>query len=226
MPENQIEQVLLDRIDNVLATLKTIAATYDSNRNSPPEELARFQEACAATVSLGNQFYGAESVQMREMLSAVEGLRAINRYPGVMDGRISQVLTGFLANLNQEIRLGLLRDIAQQAAGEVLGDFVVLADSAFSTGQKDVAAVLASAALEDALKRKATGLGIQTEDKELSSVVNALKAKGFLQGAEGKIVQGFVTLRNRALHADWQKITGPDVASLLGYLKTFLADRM
>ena len=37
-------------------------------------------------------------------------------------------------------------------------------------GQKDVAAVLASAAFEDAMKRKATALGLTVDGKELSEI--------------------------------------------------------
>ncbi|HJZ05883.1 MAG TPA: hypothetical protein VJ327_08590 [Patescibacteria group bacterium] len=159
---------------------------------------------------------------MDEFLKTVEGIRNINRYPGAMDGRIAVVLHGFLANLGREIQAGLLIRLAESAAAEVLGDFVVLADNAMTAGQKDVAAVLASAALEDVLKRKATVLGIAAEDEDLAAVVNALKAKAVFQGAEAKIVSSFVALRNRAMHAQWDKITGPDVASLVGYLKSSL----
>lgn len=220
-PNQTLMTAIATRIDELLPRLGRFPLDYDSNRSSQ-QELAAFQECCAATVSIGNSVYGVASVQMDEFLKTVEGIRNINRYPGAMDGRIAVVLHGFLANLGREIQAGLLIRLAESAAAEVLGDFVVLADNAMTAGQKDVAAVLASAALEDVLKRKATVLGIAAEDEDLAAVVNALKAKAVLLGAEAKIVSSFVALRNRAMHAQWDKITGPDVASLVGYLKSTL----
>jgi len=217
-----VENTILTRIDELLSRLCQFSPNPDSSRGSQQQELAAFQECYAATVSIGNSVYGLSSVQMEELLKTVEGLRSINRYPGAMDGRIAVVLHGFLTNLKHEIQKGLLIKLAESAAAEVLGDFVVLADKALTADQKDVAAVLASAALEDLFKRKATELGIATDDEELATVVNALKAKSFFKGAEAKIVSSFVGLRNRAMHAQWDKISGPDVASLVGYLKTFL----
>jgi hypothetical protein len=67
-------------------------------------------------------------------------------------------------------------------SGEVLGDFVSLARSALGEGYKDVAAVLACAALEDALKRFATSKGLAVAGKELQEVVNALKSAGHVVG--------------------------------------------
>jgi len=53
--------------------------------------------------------------------------------------------------------------------------FVLLAKSALENNQKDVAAVLASAALEDALKRYASLHGLDVAGKEMQDVINALK---------------------------------------------------
>ena len=59
--------------------------------------------------------------------------------------------------------------------------FVLLAKSALENNQKDVAAVLASAALEDALKRYASLHGLDVAGKEMQDVINALKQKVWCQ---------------------------------------------
>lgn len=189
------------------------------------EVLAGFQECYAGATGIASAIFGPEGIQLREVLSATEGLRSINRTPGVMDARIAVIVQGFLVNVRCEIETGLLTNIVAQGVGAALGDFVALASQAHDAGQKDVAAVLASAALEDAFKRKAESLGLDVENKDLSDVVNALKTKSFFQGAEARIVSLYVTLRNSAMHAEWNKISGPDGASLIGYMKTFLVQR-
>jgi len=60
---------------------------------------------------------------------------------------------------------GYLFRVETTLSGEIFGDFVVAAKAALSDGQKDVAAVLACAALEDALKRFGRLKGLQVEDK-------------------------------------------------------------
>ena len=214
-----IQQAVRDRLAVVISALQKIPDSYNASSASTT---AQFQEYCAATVSMGNEVYGQDSVQMRELLSAVEGLRSINRTPGVMDGKIAKVLIGFMKNLQSEIESGLLSNIATRVAGEVLGDFLDLADSAFSANEKDVAAVLASAALEDALKRVAIKNEIDVDDKDMSEVINALKAGGVVKGPQAKIVQSYVKLRNKAFHADWEKIDKESVNSLIGFTEQFL----
>jgi hypothetical protein len=51
-------------------------------------------------------------------------------------------------------------------------------------GNKDVAAVLACAALEDALKRYATLNDLDVQDQSMQQVVGALKSKGLVSGAQ------------------------------------------
>jgi hypothetical protein len=110
-------------------------------------------------------------------------------------------------------------------SGEVLGDFVSLARSALGEGYKDVAAVLACAALEDALKRFATSKGLAVAGKELQEVVNALKSAGHVVGAQKTLLDAMPRIRNLALHAEWSKLSGPDVNSVLGFVEQFLLSK-
>jgi hypothetical protein len=107
-------------------------------------------------------------------------------------------------------------------SGEIFGDFIGLAKEALSNDKKDVAAVLACAALEDALKRYAVSQGISVDGKEMSDVVNALKSKGLVGGAQKSLLDTMPKIRNFAMHADWNKITSQDVGSVIGFVEQFL----
>ena len=61
-------------------------------------------------------------------------------------------------------------------SGEVFGDFVASAKAALNEGHHSVAAVLACAALEDALKRLAKLNGLSVDGQTMEDVVNALKS--------------------------------------------------
>lgn len=82
--------------------------------------------------------------------------------------------------------------------------------------------VLACAALEDALKRVAIKENLNVDDKDMSDVINALKTKGVIKGAQVPIVQSYVKLRNKAFHAEWDKIDKESVSSVIGFTEQFI----
>jgi hypothetical protein len=182
-------------------------------------------EGCfAGTLTIFEAIYGGGSQQTKSLLEVRKSFSKTPYSSTYEVLSLAGALRGMLMNVKEEIQLGLVRSIANEAAGVVIGDLVGLARAQLREGYKDVAAVLASAALEDALKRKAHELGINPEGKSLDVVINALKAKGFLKGAQAGIVSSYTKLRNAAMHADWAKIDSADVGALLGFLEPFLTE--
>jgi hypothetical protein len=94
-----------------------------------------------------------------------------------------------------------------------------------SEGHKDVAAVLACAALEDALKRFATANAIEVGEKTIQEVVNALKSSGLVSGAQKSLLDAMPRIRNYAMHADWAKLSEPDVSRVIGFVEQFLLSK-
>ena len=107
-------------------------------------------------------------------------------------------------------------------SGEIYGDFVALAKTALAEGAKDVAAVLACAALEDALKRFALMNRLPVSDKVMQEVVNALKARGLVGGAQKSLLDAMPKIRDYAMHANWDKINPQDVGSVIGFVEQLL----
>ncbi|MGJ7610112.1 MULTISPECIES: DUF4145 domain-containing protein [unclassified Variovorax] len=117
---------------------------------------------------------------------------------------------------------GYVFNVELRVSGEIFGDFVGLAKTALAEGKKDVAAVLACAALEDALKRYAQANGLNVDGKTMQDVVGALKGAGYVSGAQKSLLDTMPRIRNMALHADWEKLTEPDVSSVIGFVEQFL----
>jgi hypothetical protein len=73
--------------------------------------------------------------------------------------------------------------------------------------QKDVAAVLASAALEDCLEKYATLHGQNVDGKSMQEIVGTLKAKGLVSGAQKTLREPRVfaveAFKCPAAHAYW-----------------------
>ena len=180
------------------------------------------ENAFMGTVGVMEILYGGSSPQVKALQDGKKSALSTQYGASYQMYLLGHTVKGALQNVLQEIDAGLVTTLANQAAGEVFGDLVALAKSAHQAGHKTVAAVLACAALEDSLKRKAGELGISTTGKTLDSVVNALKAASFFKGPQAAIVGSYVKLRNSAMHADWDKIESSDVGSLIGFLEPFL----
>jgi hypothetical protein len=136
-----------------------------------------------------------------------------------------RTLLGVFQSAKDDFEGGYVFNVDLRVSGEVFGDFVVLAKQALSNGKKDVAAVLACAALEDALKRYAAVSGLDVTDKTMQDVVNALKGKGLVAGAQKSLLDTMPRIRNIALHADWEKLSEPDVNSVIGFVEQFLLSK-
>ena len=208
MLEEQKEKYL-KQIDATLVTLSV-------------HSIESFQEASVSAISIVESIYGTKSFKLREMLETIKEIRKLRPEPGAKDVSIRPIIHGYLANVRDEINSGLIEGIYKQVVAETVFDFVSLAETALDNQNKDVAAVLASAALEDIMKKKAEELGIDTDDKDLSEVVHAMKAAAFFAGPQHKLVSSFVTLRNKAMHAEWAKIHEPEVSSVIAFIKTFI----
>jgi hypothetical protein len=132
------------------------------------------------------------------------------------------VLKGIFLSAKEDFEGGYVFDVELRISGEVFGDFISLAKQSLSEGYKDVAAVLACAALEDVLKRYAEINNIEIGNKTLHEIINALKAEGLVSGPQKSILESMPRVRNAAMHADWDKITAPDVSSVIGFVEQFL----
>jgi len=140
---------------------------------------------------------------------------------GGVDHQVS-ALKGIFKAAKADFDGGYLFAVQASISGEIFGDFIGLAKSALRENYKDVAAVLACAALEDALKRFAESNGLSVGDKVLQEVVNALKAKGLVTGAQKSLLDSMPKIRDYAMHANWEKITAQDVGSVIGFVEQFL----
>jgi hypothetical protein len=129
---------------------------------------------------------------------------------------------GIFKSAKIDYESGFVISLEKQISGEIFGDFISLAKNALLEKHKDVAAVLACAALEDALKKYAFINSLDINDKAMSEVVNMLKANGLVKGAQKTLLDTMPKIRNYAMHANWDKFNIEDVSSIIGFVEQFL----
>ena len=210
-----------ERLQKRFDQLRQVMETIPGDDRSELDGIA-WNHFVTSTRNLILAAFGEKSVHFREFERLCEqsyGPSLINSVKGV-----------FLAAAN-DFDCGLV-DIDSVIAREIFADFTRLASRALEEGHKDVAAVLASAALEDAMKKLATKNGITlSDDSGLSQIIAALKSARVIGGTQAAMLSGMPKLRNAAMHADWEKITDPEVRALIAFVEgshwvTFLSDRL
>lgn len=173
-----------------------------------------WKEWATSVLNLLESAFGPDSVHARSFRIAYE------RFSGWESDH--DVAKGIFRAAKEDYEGGYIFGLERILSGEIIGDFVTLAKAALQDGKKDVAAVLASAALEDALKRYARQNQLDVDDKVMQEVVAALKSKGLVSGAQKSILDTMPKLRDYAMHANWVKLRSEDVGSIVGFVEQFL----
>jgi len=173
-----------------------------------------WQQWGTSAQSLIRAVYGESSPHYRNFEDAIKGC----------DGSEHELKKahGIFSSAKEDFEGGYVFNVELLVSGEVFGDFVLIARQCLAEGHKDVAAVVACAALEDTLKRYAIANGLDVADKVMQEVVNALKAKGLVLGAQKSLLDAMPKIRDYAMHANWDKISEPDVSSVIGFVEQFL----
>lgn len=183
------------------------------------------REVYSGSLNLIAGIYGQDSPYAETIRESNSRIMTYKSFEGHKNALLLRELRGMLRAVRVEIESGLLTNIRTEAKAEILADFVCLAKEAIDTDNKDVAAVLACASLEDSLKRFAESVGLVVEEKSLSEVLNAIKGGGHMSGSQARVVQSFVGVRNKAFHADWDRIDEAEVHSIIGFVQSFLTTR-
>jgi len=186
-------------------------------RDSRFAEPQAFYNWSGSAINLLHGVFGETNphyLRLRDELSRIG-----NNY---IDERQLNACRGMFLGAKSDFDGGFLFDVKRSIAGELFGDMVALAKAALDEGHHTVAAVLASAALEDALKRFAESNDLVVEGASMEQVVNALKSKGLVEGPQKGLLSVMPKIRNHAMHADWDALTPQDAGSIIGFVEHFL----
>ncbi len=203
---------------------KKIIQRIDELINRSADSARESAEVVSGTINILELLYGKDSHKTKAYL---EQYAACCKQKARIDMRnaldeFAYSSKGVLQSIKSEVEVGLIGNIQLQTQAGIFGDFITAARQALEEDSKDVAAVLTCAALEDALKRYAEQKGLNVSDADMSQVINALKSQGMLKDPQATIVQSYVKLRNKAFHAEWDKIEKESVNSAIGFTEQFI----
>jgi len=182
---------------------------------------AVLSQAYYRTLTLVENLYGKNDIRISTLTKYKTETFDREPWKAIALMGLSDLLKGILNSIHSDIENDLIFNLEKQTIGSVVADFITLAKIT-SEDNKDVAAVLVSAALEDSLRRFAILSGLQVDDKDMSEIINALKAQSLLKGPQATVATSYVKTRNKAFHAEFDKIEMPEVKSMIAFTEEFI----
>lgn len=125
------------------------------------------------------------------------------------------LMLGLLKGIKDEWDHGFLGRIEYIIAGATFDDFLDYADEYHKGNKKNESSVLASAVLEDTVKKIAQKNGLKTAGKTLDPLIDELVKANVFTPVKCKRVKAYAGVRNHALHAEWDKFDISDVGQLI-----------
>jgi uncharacterized protein YutE (UPF0331/DUF86 family) len=132
-----------------------------------------------------------------------------------------QMMIGHLKQFHSAVYDGLLSDVQASLSASDFDDFLEHAQEYHRLNRKIESSVIASAVLEDSIKRIVRTRGLKPS-RSLEEALNALKAAGVFSANETKKLKYFAAIRNSALHADWDAFDLGDVDNLISGVRDII----
>lgn len=154
-----------------------------------------------------------------------EQFQALLTHENMKHGIVSvavQQAHGVLIAAQKDWSDGLLRRIEYLLAAATFDDFLSHAEVYHKGGKKTESAVLASAVLEDAIKKIAAKNGLDPDGQSLEQLIDELVRIQVLNSVKGKKVKSWAGVRNHALHAEWDKFDIKDAGMLIAGVRELL----
>ncbi len=216
----KLDARIQQRFDELKQAFTQVRIVQGQHYSSVEEE--GWQKWSTAVLNLFENAFGKQSVHFQNFKKIYDGFN----YHSTQQGRSDlHAALGVFSAAKEDYEGGYVFSLQRAVSGEVFGDFVQLAKKSLDEGHKNVAAVLACAALEDALKRYARAEGLDVDDSDMQQVVNALKSKGLVSGAQKTLLDDMPRIRDYAMHANWDKISPEAVNSVIGFVEQFLLEK-
>lgn len=129
--------------------------------------------------------------------------------------RVVQRLQGLLLSAQKEWELGFLKQLIFIIAAETFDDFLDKAAEYHKANKNIEASVLASAVLEDSVKKVAIKNNVPLKGQSLELLIDELVKAEVLTSIKAKRLKAAAGVRNHALHAEWEKIDIKDTGVLI-----------
>lgn len=139
---------------------------------------------------------------------------------------VAEKVLGLLHSVQLEAQAGLLMKLEDQVVATAFDDFLDHAAEYHKSGKVKEAAVLASAVLEDTIKRISSKSGVSSASQSLDPLIDELAKAGVFSPVKAKRVKSYAAIRNHALHAEWDKLDIKDIGAQISGIRELLDEHL
>jgi uncharacterized protein YutE (UPF0331/DUF86 family) len=139
---------------------------------------------------------------------------------------VVQRLYGLLLSAQKEWESGLLKKIIFIIAAETFDDFLDKAAEYHKSNKSIEASILASAVLEDSMKKIAIKNNVPLSGQSLELLIDELVKAEVLTSIKAKRLKAAAGIRNHALHAEWEKFDIKDTGALIQTVRDLIAGEL
>lgn len=212
-----------NRFEELLSEGQKLMASLPRDEYGPeywvPEgRIAQYQRWLNSVVNLINLIDSANGTFLKECDRVMKDQDIGTGIPSL----VVQKIFGLLQSAQDEWQRGFLRKIEHIVIAEAFDDFLDQASFYHKGNKKIESSVLASAVLEDTVKRIARKNGIESKGKSLEPLIDEIIKAGIFTPVKGKRIKGFSGVRNHALHAEWDDFDIKDVGELISGVRELL----
>ena len=156
----------------------------------------------------------------------LERLMSNDQLSGGIPLSVAEKILGLLQSVQLEAQAGLLTRLEDQVVATTFDDFLDHASDYHKSGKVKEAAVLASAVLEDTVKRIATKNSVDAAGLSLEPLIDELAKRDVVTQVKAKRLKSYAAIRNHALHAEWEKLDLKDVGAQISGLRELLDEHL
>ena len=216
-----MQEHVLKRIDDLISR-GSATVRSQSSEHYWMQDIVAAQSWFSSAANAIQQVAPPGSFYMAELERIVEHEQLKGGFP-----RSSvEKLLGLLQSVQLEAQAGLLVKLEDQVVASAFDDFLDHATQYHKSGKLREAAVLASAVLEDTVKRIARKSGLPADGSSLEPLIDELAKNGTFTPVKAKRLKSYAAVRNHALHAEWDKLDIKDVGAQLSGLRELLDEHL
>lgn len=199
-------------VELLTSSLLTLSKDNPSFISIRGDYIRRCQEWLCSVINLIRVLVG-ENGYFYQQCSKIP--QEIDETGGINSITVTRML-GLLISFRDAWKAGLVKDIEYVIMGITFDNFLDHAGEYHKLGKKMEASVLASAVLEDTIKKIAKKNGINPEIvRELDPLITELAKIGIFTQVKAKRARGYAGTRNHAFHAEWDRFDLNDVKNLI-----------
>jgi hypothetical protein len=150
--------------------------------------------------------------------------RIANRDSGYLINKNVGALAATLRHLLKDAQNGLLSSVANKAIALTFDDFLDHAHEYSKRNMKNEAGVIVGVVFEDAVRKVCAIHNIDTQERTLEPLINALSAQQVITGAKSKRAKAAAHIRSKASHALWDAFDISDVESSIQFSREFIEE--